>query len=327
MKKVSILTPCYNSGQFIHRLLNSILEQTYPTVEMFVVNDGSTDDSEEIIQSYIPKFSEKGYSLQCVNQYNQGQGAAINNGLKLITGNYLIWPDSDDFFSTPDTIAKMVKAFNDNTNASIVRCFSSVLDEQSLEKVGEFGGKKFIENRKIDLFEDCLFVKNNFWFGAGNYMLKTEILDYYYPNRDIYPSNKYGGQNWQLLLPGLYKRECITIKEHLYNILAREKSHSRIILQNLNSSLLKHNEHEKILLETLDHIKDMSDTELFNYKEKIKMKYTFLRIKTLLKYNRIYDAKIEYKKTRNTMNLKDRLLILINFLPCFEKAKSLIKSI
>ncbi|MDD2494245.1 MAG: hypothetical protein PHE29_03540, partial [Tissierellia bacterium] len=62
-------------------------------------------------------------------------------------------------------------------------------------------------------------------------------------------------------------------------------------------------------------------------KEKIKMKYTFLRIKTLLKYNRIYDAKIEYKKTRNTMNLKDRLLILINFLPCFEKVKSLIKSI
>ncbi|MDD2494971.1 MAG: glycosyltransferase family 2 protein [Tissierellia bacterium] len=321
MRKVSILTPCYNSSSFISRLLDSVLEQSYPNIEMFVIDDGSTDNSLEIVQNYIPKFKSRSLSLECITQSNQGQGAAINNGLKLITGDYLIWPDSDDFFSRSDSIAKMVKVLNENKDISLVRCFTTILNEESLQQIGLLGGKKNNKNKKTNLFEDCLFVQNDFWFGAGNYMMRTDILDYYYTNRDMYPSNKYGGQNWQLLLPALYKKKCFTIEEYLYSILARSKSHSRKSFSKMDKLLLKYTEHEKILLKTLSYIKDMSQNELFNYKERIKLEYGIQRIIILLSYGDFVVAKGEYKKIRNNIKLKDKLKILIIYVATRFKSK------
>ena len=63
------------------KLLDSILLQDYKTVEVFAINDGSTDNTEEVIKSYIPKYEAKGYSLTYIYQTNQGQSAAINRGL------------------------------------------------------------------------------------------------------------------------------------------------------------------------------------------------------------------------------------------------------
>ena len=72
---------------------------------MIVVDDGSTDNSKETIESYKSKFEEKGYSLLYIYQNNNGQAAAIDKGLKYVSGEYLIWPDSDDYFSFPSSIS------------------------------------------------------------------------------------------------------------------------------------------------------------------------------------------------------------------------------
>ena len=58
---VNILTPAYNCASLITRLLDSVLEQTYPNIEMFVVDDGSTDDTANVVKSYINKFLDRGY--------------------------------------------------------------------------------------------------------------------------------------------------------------------------------------------------------------------------------------------------------------------------
>mgnify|MGYP000809890620 FL=1 len=58
---VSVLTPCYNTGRYIHRLLDSVIMQDYPRIQMIVVDDGSTDGSADIIKSYVPLFHGKGY--------------------------------------------------------------------------------------------------------------------------------------------------------------------------------------------------------------------------------------------------------------------------
>ena len=105
---VSILTPCYNSGSFLHVLLDSILLQDYPSIEMYAINDGSTDNTKQIIQAYIPFFEQKGYSLGYIYQAHAGQSGAINKGLKLIKGKYLLWPDSDDYYAAPNAISKLV---------------------------------------------------------------------------------------------------------------------------------------------------------------------------------------------------------------------------
>lgn len=62
-KLVSILTPCYNGARVIHRLLDSVLQQDYPYVEMIIVDDGSIDDSKNIINSYQDKFVKNTNSL------------------------------------------------------------------------------------------------------------------------------------------------------------------------------------------------------------------------------------------------------------------------
>ena len=92
---ISMITPCYNSGSYVHRLLDSVLAQDYPAVEMYAVDDGSTDHTRQVIQTYIPLFEQRGYSLTYVYQEHAGQSEAINKGLKCVKGKYLVWPDSD----------------------------------------------------------------------------------------------------------------------------------------------------------------------------------------------------------------------------------------
>lgn len=57
---VSVITPCYNGGMLIHRLLDSILKQDYSMIEMYVVDDGSKDNTRSVIESYIDCFADKG---------------------------------------------------------------------------------------------------------------------------------------------------------------------------------------------------------------------------------------------------------------------------
>lgn len=314
---VSIITPSYNGSVYIYRLLDSILKQSYPEIEMFVINDGSTDNTEEIVTLYIPKFEKKGYELKCVNQFNQGQGAAVNNGLKYITGKYLLWPDSDDFYASTTAIEKMVNLLEKNYEYAMVRSYAHVLDEKTLKIIDEFGGKKHKNNKTHYLFEDCLFVDNNFWFGAGMYMLRTSILFQYYPERNYYVSNQYGGQNWQLLLPLLYKKKCYTIEEHLFNVLSRTNSHSRGRFKSIEDQIKKYKEHRKILFETLDRIQNMSNIEREEYKRLIYIKYEKMLLYLLVRKNKkeaVKNLKLLQKEYGVRLTLREALLFFYHLI-------------
>ena len=91
--KVSIIVPIYNVEKYLNNCLNSIVNQTYPNLEIILVNDGSTDSSLEIIQEYSKKYK----NIICINIDNHGQGYARNVGLKKATGEYVMFIDSDDY--------------------------------------------------------------------------------------------------------------------------------------------------------------------------------------------------------------------------------------
>lgn len=92
--KLSVIVPVYNTSNYLKKCLNSLINQTLDDIEIIVVNDGSTDDSEEIIKKYESEYEDK---IIFINKKNGGQGSARNIGLKRATGEYIGFVDSDDF--------------------------------------------------------------------------------------------------------------------------------------------------------------------------------------------------------------------------------------
>ncbi|MCD6661725.1 MAG: glycosyltransferase family 2 protein, partial [Lentimicrobium sp.] len=99
---VSIIIPAYNAERFIRETLDSVVNQTWPDIEVFVVDDGSRDKTVEIARTYE---SEK---LKVFTQKNQGACVARNKGLSMSKGKYLQFLDADDVISL-DKIEKQVQ--------------------------------------------------------------------------------------------------------------------------------------------------------------------------------------------------------------------------
>lgn len=94
MKKVSIIVPVYNVEKYIAKCLDSLVNQTLSDIEVIVVNDGSPDNSQTIIDDYVAKYPD---IIKSYTKENGGQGSARNYGLKKATGEYIGYVDSDDY--------------------------------------------------------------------------------------------------------------------------------------------------------------------------------------------------------------------------------------
>ena len=274
----------------IWRLLDSILNQTYPCIEMFVIDDGSTDSSASVIQSYIPKFEAKGYTLTYVYQENAGTSGAINNGLKLISGDYLVWPDADDWYAVNDAIQQMAGCLDDSDDSvSVVRTQSYLLEENTLQQIGKIGINKESKG-KTNLFDDCIFGLHGFWFGAGNYMVKTSKIAAFIPHKAIF-TNKQAGQNWQLLLPLLYNHKCVTIESFLYNILERKSSHSRMKHASIEPQLQIYDAYEQTLLSTIGNLTNMPTADKTKYMQATRNRYRTARFELFIFNKRYKEAR------------------------------------
>lgn len=88
---VSVVIPCYNNASFVTASVNSVLSQDYPNIEVIVVDDGSRDNSVEVLEQF-------GDKIRLIQQPNQGPAAARNTGLQAAQGHYIAFNDSDDFW-------------------------------------------------------------------------------------------------------------------------------------------------------------------------------------------------------------------------------------
>ena len=114
MPKISVIVPVYNTSMYLRKCLDSLVNQTFSDYEIIIVNDGSTDRSEEIIYQYAKSYSK----IKYYSKANEGVSAARNYGLSVATGEYITYVDSDDYV-TFDILEKMIKEVNAN-NLDIV---------------------------------------------------------------------------------------------------------------------------------------------------------------------------------------------------------------
>jgi glycosyltransferase EpsH len=92
--KVSIIVPVYNVEKYIDQCLDSLVNQTLKDIEIIIINDGSTDNSQSIINKYVKKYPQK---IKSIIKENGGQGSARNLGLEIAKGEYIGFVDSDDY--------------------------------------------------------------------------------------------------------------------------------------------------------------------------------------------------------------------------------------
>lgn len=172
---VSIIIPIYNSEKFLDKCITSVIEQSHKNIEVILVDDGSTDNSLNICNSYAKRDSR----IKVISQQNEGVSAARNTGLLHAAGDYIGFVDSDDYISK-DMYEKMI-ATGKKFDADIVECGCIIIDEN--ENI------QSVINLKDDVSSDqhnC--IKNYFMkFNTTNYnvnkIFKNTILkSFKYPN-------------------------------------------------------------------------------------------------------------------------------------------------
>lgn len=118
MRQVSIILPTYNRAHCIKRAVDSVLCQTYPHWELLVVDDGSTDNTEEVIAAYAASDERVRYYGQ---SFNRGVSAARNEGIRQARYDYIAFQDSDDVWHE-DKLEKQMRIFEENPDAGLVYC-------------------------------------------------------------------------------------------------------------------------------------------------------------------------------------------------------------
>lgn len=120
---VSIIIPCYNREEFISQAINSALSQTYPNIEIIVVDDGSTDTSISVIQTF-------GNKVKLIAQKNRGVSAARNTGFRVAKGEFIVFLDSDDWLSD-NIIENHITTTKSWPNVDIYCADSRTVNEQN----------------------------------------------------------------------------------------------------------------------------------------------------------------------------------------------------
>ena len=298
---LSIITSCYNSQPYLYRYLNSILNQTNHNIQLILINDGSTDQTERVIADYYPILTKQGIEVIYLKQQNVGIGGAYDTAIKYVSGEYFCWFDSDDI-KTPDFANDIIKYFEKYPARHIVRFDAFFVPEEygdkhdllTMTNFKKFSSMSSNPNSR-NLFLSSIFEKN--WFFGNTIAFRTKKFDEV-SDRNLFHSRI--GQNWQLCLPMLYNFKSYYIpKVYNYIILRKDSVGRSNSSQNDFAALLKqYDEYNNILVHVLSSLKPKNLDYLL---KAINQKYITIKLNVskahnnqecINKYTKLYEKEV-----------------------------------
>ena len=215
MSKISIIVPVYNTEKEIKKCLDSLVNQTIKDIEIIIVNDGSTDNSEKIIYEYKEKYKDL---IKYYSKENEGVAATRNFGIEKAQADYVLFVDSDDYIES-NLVEKLMPYINENID----------MIKFKLQKKAENG--QFIEKNEGPVFEKCSGEE------AFNKLYYTDILIdspcIYLIKRNLFLENNFKFQRTYHedygLMPLLIlkSKTFISTPFYLYNYIQVENSITR----------------------------------------------------------------------------------------------------
>lgn len=178
MCKISIIVPIYNSSLYLPMCLDSLINQTFKNIEIICINDGSTDNSLDIINNYASKDSR----IRVVNQKNEGIGFSRNLGISLAQGEYIAFVDSDDYVD-PITYELVYNKAKVNDADVVIFSANCITETQEINKDSKkyFDLSSYFENKEVpasftynEIKDKLLKVSWNIW----NKIYKLEFIKY-----------------------------------------------------------------------------------------------------------------------------------------------------
>ena len=151
MNKVSVILPIYNVGLYLDATFTSLMGQTLRDIEIIAVNDGSTDDSEEIVRKYMASD----HRITLINQENRGQAAARNAGMAVATGEYIYFMDADDTIH-PDALKTCHEYASGNNADMCVFDADTVYEEGACPISWDDRQSRFLEEGRAYTGEELL---------------------------------------------------------------------------------------------------------------------------------------------------------------------------
>ncbi len=170
---ISVIIPVYNVEKYLLKCLDSVSSQTYKNIEIIVVNDGSTDNSLDILSKYAKKENR----LLIINQKNQGLSGARNSAIKIAKGEYLIFLDSDDYIKKELIEEVYGKILKEDADIAIYG-YDKINEDGTLIARPDFGDNLFEHKEAIKkilslaispmacnkMYKKSLFVENHIYY-------------------------------------------------------------------------------------------------------------------------------------------------------------------
>ena len=285
MKKVSIIIPVYNVEKYIRRCLNSLVNQTLSDIEIIVVNDGTPDNSQTIIDEYVKKYPNKVISII---KENGGQGSARNLGLEKATGEYIGYVDSDDYVELNMYEELYNKA--KESNSDIIVCGNN-LQSENYELIS-----------KDDVETEFLLGKMAVW----NKLYKRKILI----DNKIKFRSKVWYEDLDFTMKVYFSSKKISyVDNHLYNYLLREGSTMN------NDNIIRNLE----LIQAFDSLIDFCKEKDLYDMNKDKIEFICIYHMYIFAITRVLNTNNKYKDKIEIIN-KFKKYIKFNF-PNFKKNK------